>query len=130
MQHTIASANMMLKFSEYVADKDLYPNLKYLTVGDERVRESHKKWDGFIAPVDSEVWKWLTPPTDYGCRCDLEQTDEEASSEPPEGRPEKPFQNNPYFSGKLFAISAYEQNLDDAAREIAESNLKEFFNAA
>lgn len=127
IQHTIASANMALKWGEFQADKDLYPNLKYVTVGDERVRDSHKKWDGYIAPVDSSVWKWLTPPTDYGCRCDLVQTDEDPSKELPEGKPDKAFQNNPYFSGKIFTESAYEQNLNKEGRNNARSNFDEFY---
>jgi SPP1 gp7 family putative phage head morphogenesis protein len=50
-------------------DKEDLPLLQYITVGDERVRQSHAAWDGIIRPVDDPFWDTRMPKNDWGCRC-------------------------------------------------------------
>lgn len=122
---TVATANMAHKWQEFQDTKDLYPNLKYVTVGDKRVRDKHKKWDGFIAPIDHPIWKKLLPPNDWGCRCDVIPTDEsptkgyETFTDTIKGE----FANNGAISGKIFKQSAYELTLEDAFKKEAKINI-------
>lgn len=43
-----------------------FPYWQYLTVGDGKVRDSHRALDGLILPADSPFWDRLR---DHGCRC-------------------------------------------------------------
>lgn len=43
--------------------------LRYQTAGDDRVRSTHSKMDGFRAGIDARVWTVWLPPNGYNCRC-------------------------------------------------------------
>lgn len=85
-------------YQTYLEDVDIYPNLKYRTMKDEDVRQSHAENEGIVKPVNE--WKSL-PPYEHGCRCWLEQTTEE----PTVDRNLKgiKFHNNPVNSGDIFS---------------------------
>lgn len=95
-------------WQEYMRMKDIYPNLKYMTVKDNKVRESHQLLDGFIAPIDSNFWKVCYPPNGWRCRCYVVQTAEPASQEriAPNTLSEKDFpkefRGNVAISGQVF----------------------------
>lgn len=89
--HAIASSQMASNWVDYQDTKELIPNLTYRTAGDDRVREEHEALDGITRPVDDSFWDTNYPPNDWGCRCDVDQTEEEVSDisgislkEPPE----------------------------------------------
>lgn len=42
---------------------------KYVTVGDDRVRDSHVGFDGVQLPKDDDFWDTSTPPNGWACRC-------------------------------------------------------------
>ena len=69
------SAAMAIEWQKIEDNRDIFPNIKYLTVGDERVREAHKKLDGVCLPIDDDFWNLFFPPNGWGCRCYTEQTD-------------------------------------------------------
>lgn len=85
----------------------LYPNLRYDTAGDERVRQEHVILDGAVYPVDHPFWKLNFPPNGWRCRCKAIQTDEAIKPVPgwEEYKSERGFDNNPGDSGLLFAHS-------------------------
>lgn len=94
------SASAANHFYQFQKDSDIYPNLRYVTMQDPYVRESHAKNDGLIKPVNE--WT-IMPPLDYGCRCYLEQT-----TEPPtDGRTLSKYNTtiagNPALSGKIYS---------------------------
>lgn len=74
------SATMASKWQEFEADKEFLPKLRYDTVGDERVRASHRPLDGIVRPVDDPYWDTYYPPNGWNCRCDVSQLDEEVRS--------------------------------------------------
>lgn len=45
--------------------------IQFKTREDNRVRDKHKKYNNFAAPVSNPIWKHIYPPIkgDYGCRC-------------------------------------------------------------
>ena len=116
---TVATANMAGKWQDFQQNKDLYPNLRYDAINDERTRQKHKDWDGFIAPLNHPIWKTMYPPNDWGCRCDVIQTDEPVSKELPEANIKETFKNNAAISGKVFNDVPYAAGL--SAKEIKDS---------
>lgn len=122
---TVATANMAGKWQDFQRNKDLYPNLKYSTVGDGRVRPEHAAWDGIVKPINDPWWNNNLPPNDWGCRCNVVQTDEEETDTPTGGTQLKiEFANNPGVTGKIFSHSPYEAELTKEQIKEAKKNLK------
>lgn len=125
--HTVATANMAGKWKDFERNKDLYPNIKYVTAGDKRVRDKHAQWDGLVLPMEHSFWKKNLPPNDWGCRCDVFQTDEEVSKDIPSAAPKEGFDNNPAVSGEVFSEIPYEKGMSENTVKEAESLAKELF---
>lgn len=115
--HTIATGNMASKLEDFKENIDLYPNLKIVTVNDSRIRPEHKALDGIIKPFDDPFWKTHIPPFDWGCRCDVEQTDEDPTSGNPDFEIKDGFANNPVDSGKVFQSEAYTIDLTNVEKD-------------
>lgn len=56
--------------------KDRFPFIMYRTMRDERVRLSHRPWDGLVLPVDHKFWETHFPPNGWRCRCTAFAVDE------------------------------------------------------
>lgn len=65
--NAIASAQIANLWAQYNDDDWL----EFSTVGDDRVRDSHRKLDGIIQKKNSIFWRSHTPPLDWGCRCTI-----------------------------------------------------------
>lgn len=98
-----ASASSAENWQEYQKAKKVYPNLRYETVGDSKVRDEHAALDGAVYPIDHPFWDTWMPPNGWNCRCMTVLTDEEENQLAPEKDPPKGFANNPGKTGKLFA---------------------------
>lgn len=88
------SAQMAEKWQRLQETKDIFPNLKYRTVGDERVRDKHRALDGIIKPIDDNFWSRYYPPLDWRCRCDVVATAEKVTNEKEEDLPIPQFKGN------------------------------------
>lgn len=62
--------------------KDLYPNSIYKTVGDDKVRDSHRQLEGLVFSLDDPNIDALIPPNGWGDRCWNEPADEDAETVP------------------------------------------------
>lgn len=122
---TVANANMAQKWKEFERDVDLYPNIKLVSVGDGRVRPEHKVLDGTIRPFNDPFWNTHTPPLDWGCRCNIEQTDEEPTEIKGDVQMNIEFENNPGKTGAIFGGSAYEGKLMKEEKKEALNNVQE-----
>lgn len=127
-QQAVASANMAEKWQNFEADADVYPNLKYIAVNDKRTREQHKSWDGLILPLTHTFWDSHLPPNDHGCRCNVEQTDDEPSREVPNINVKKEFANNPAKTGKIFNGNAYEKGMTQKEINEVKKSTRNSFN--
>jgi len=116
---TVSSANMANKWKSFEANADLYPNIRYSTVGDGRVREEHAQWDGLVLPINHSFWNTHLPPNDWGCRCTVVQTDAPVTSGIPSGRVKKGFNTSAGKKGEVFTESPYEETLSKAERSKA-----------
>jgi SPP1 gp7 family putative phage head morphogenesis protein len=71
----VGQGQMARKWQGFQDNKDLFPNLKYNTAGDARVRPAHVLLNGTVKPIDDPFWDTYYPPVDWGCRCDVTNTD-------------------------------------------------------
>lgn len=67
----VASGQMAGTWQRAQDNKELMPLMKYVTVGDTRVRPEHVELDGVTRPVDDEFWNTYYPPNGWNCRCDV-----------------------------------------------------------
>lgn len=88
------AAQMAEKWERIVEDADLFPNLKYRSVGDSRVRPEHQKLNGIIKPINDPFWSKYYPPLDWRCRCDVVQTAEDSNDYKEEDLPAVKFKGN------------------------------------
>lgn len=75
------SAQMAKKWQNIVAEKELFPNLRYRTTGDARVRDEHASLNGVIKPINDPFWGLHYPPNGWRCRCDVVQTAEKPTDD-------------------------------------------------
>lgn len=124
---TVANAQSAAKWQDFQNNTDLYPNLKYITVGDGRVRPEHEVLEGTIKPLDDPLWDAWYPPNDWGCRCSVEQTDEEVTGTVKGGEQLKlEFDNNPGKTGQIFGDSSYKDNLTEKEQEAVQKEVEKW----
>lgn len=103
-------------------NKKRYPNLKYRTQEDDRVRDEHRALEGLIVPIDHPFWQSYYPPNGWRCRCFVEQTKENADlSIIPETVPDvkEEFRINTGISGQVFKEGEnYFALVKDAGKEL------------
>jgi hypothetical protein len=94
------------------------PMLRYQTVGDSRVRDSHKLLDGVTRNIRDSFWATHYPPNGWGCRCEAVQVssaEHETYQVPKVGIP-KPFNTNLAQNGIIFPdASPYYSGITDEA---------------
>lgn len=78
------SGNSARDHLQFIAEIKLFPNVKFKTAGDKRVRDSHKALEGIIVAINSDFYKKYMTPLDYRCRCRWVQTAERVSKDIPE----------------------------------------------
>lgn len=102
------------RWTDYTRSAKAMPYLRYSTVGDSLVRDSHAALDGTVKRIDDNFWDNYYPPNGWRCRCTTTQTGN--SRETPDGAivyPEVPAlwktnlakqglmfpKNHPYYDG-------------------------------
>lgn len=66
----MAAADMAAKWQGWWTDEDRDRYLlQYRTVGDERVRRSHRLMHNVTLPITSRFWDSYFPPNGWNCRC-------------------------------------------------------------
>ncbi|WP_281752544.1 phage minor head protein [Neptunitalea chrysea] len=112
------AAQMAEKWERLQESKHLFPNLKYQTVGDDRVRADHERLDGIIKPIDDSFWSKYYPPLDWRCRCDVVATAEPINQYKEEDLPPVQFKGNvgkdkEIFTrkGNFFKLAAGKENV-------------------
>lgn len=118
----LATSAMAKKWQGFADNSQLYPNLQYRAVMDNRTRDEHAKINGLILPLNHPFWQTNYPPNGYGCRCSVVQTDKPSAEKVPNSVADKGFDFNPGIEKRLFAESAgyykapNKKAVDDIAR--------------
>jgi hypothetical protein len=112
-------------WQQFQADKDIYPNLKWRTMEDNLVRQSHAELDGIVMPVDD--WT-IAPPIAERCRCRLEQTTDPATHGSGIDRKtvDPKFRNNTGIDGQVWTNeNSYQQSIAKPYKSTVNNNLNE-----
>lgn len=81
--------------------RDIFTHWKYLTVGDHRVRDTHRALNNLVLPQGHPFWRTHFPPWEFGCRCQVVGlTEEEAEEELAEDR-KRPEEERTVLEGPL-----------------------------
>lgn len=91
-----------------------FPYLRYVTVGDSRVRAEHAAWHGVIRPIDDAFWETHYPPCGWNCRCTavpvsktmIERKDWQVTDDPPS------FPKAEYVNPRSGEVSRIERGID------------------
>lgn len=95
----LSQASSARQWNDIKANEETFPLLKYITIGDQRVRQQHKDLDEVVFPVNDKFWNEYFPPNDWNCRCTTEQLEE---GEEPTTDPKRAFDPIP----DLFKMNA------------------------
>jgi SPP1 gp7 family putative phage head morphogenesis protein len=134
-QNTVISQSQNArKWMKYDEQKSLFPYLKYVTVGDERVRVSHKSLNGLVARVNDPIWNRIMPQNEWACRCTVIQLHEAevTSKAEKEAKTQKlfeEFKKNPEFDynpGKVDYIFDEKQGYFKVPRNFKDDLKKNF----
>jgi SPP1 gp7 family putative phage head morphogenesis protein len=68
-----ASSRMAAEWMRIEDSKDVLPLLQYKTVGDGRVRPTHRQLDNIIRRADDNFWNEYFVPNGWNCRCTVIQ---------------------------------------------------------
>ncbi|KAA6329798.1 hypothetical protein EZS27_021433 [termite gut metagenome] len=68
-EFTVASSQMAAKWEDFQDERDGRYLLQVRTVGDDKVRETHRKMNGITLPASSRFYVLYYPPNGWGCRC-------------------------------------------------------------
>lgn len=71
-----AQAQAAGRWRQIEKNKARFPYLRYVTVGDHRVRPAHAAWHNLVLRADDPWWKTHFPPNGFNCRCRVVQIDE------------------------------------------------------
>lgn len=125
---TVESARAGRRWIKIWADRDLFPMLEYVTVGDSRVRDTHKVLDGVIRPVEDAFWNTYYPPWSWRCRCTTKKLEEGDITTIVNKIVQLPkikkfFQNNVGKTGKIFnGFHPYFKQVPDEYKELSKDN--------
>lgn len=127
LQATTATAQAAEAWAHFERRAYLYPNLRYDTSGDERVRESHRGLDGVVRSINDPFWDTYYPPNGWNCRCVVVQTDDpvtpdrDADFTPPKG-----FRGNAGKTGVTFSEDHPYFNVANLDKRSLEQQAKTF----
>jgi SPP1 gp7 family putative phage head morphogenesis protein len=96
------SAQASRQWKGFEKNQDLFPNLKYMTIADDKVRLDHEKLHGVIKAVNDPFWDTHYPPNGWRCRCYVKPTTETESGDVPAIKVEESFNHNVGKTNELF----------------------------
>lgn len=99
-----ANAQMARSWND-IAANDTTTSITIRTAGDERVRDTHARYEGFTALKSDPIWRSFWPPFDWACRCIAEEGNADPSGAVDIKEIPKLFLNNSGISGVAFDTS-------------------------
>lgn len=104
--------------------RDVFPYWQYASMGDGKVRDTHRALDGIVLPADSTFWQEHYPPWEFGCRCVVIPLDEEDVAEIRDAEADKPITDRSVLEGRML------DELEQSNRLVRGSGVNEIYNVA
>lgn len=105
----ILRAHQAADWQEFVRNKDIFPNLRWLMTTSPDPEDTHKHYwmTGLTLPVDDPFWNKHYPGDHWNCKCSLESTDAPVHrpADIPEEKPAPGLDENPGKEGHIFTQS-------------------------
>ena len=112
----VRSARMAEKWKGFEAVKHLYPNLEFIESTAANRRPEHLQWVGTILPIEH------TPPVDWGCECDIRNTDKDVTGVPDADVEVDPvFANNPAETAEFINLKEHPYVKDVTDEDVIKS---------
>lgn len=87
--------------------KDFFPCWRYIGSTAMNPRDSHAKYAGHVYRKDDPIWHKIFPPSDFGCKCSVENCDEPPEKSPARVElPDSGFHFDPAHAFEDFDLSA------------------------
>lgn len=102
----ISQSQNARKWIKYESEAEILPMLQYVTVGDQRVRQSHRDLDGLTAPVNDPIWNRIMPQNGWNCRCTVIQRTQTRASTKSEKRSKTREMEKDFKKDDLFDYNA------------------------
>lgn len=102
----ILRAQNAAEWKMFEAEKDVYPNLEWIQSTSPDPGADHMIFWGTIRPVDDPFWSEHKPGDRWNCKCELRQTDKNATALPvSDGKsdPMRGLESNPAKAEELFS---------------------------
>lgn len=94
--------------------KERFPCWRYVGTTSMTPRDSHARYVGHVYSKDDPIWHTIFPPSDFNCKCSVEDCDAPAEPAPKEVRPaESGFSFDPAHAFEEFDLGCVK---DDSAR--------------
>lgn len=125
------SAFMAGKWRRFYDNREDRPYLEYVAILDGSTRDSHRRLNGFIAPVNAAAWNRIFPPNGYNCRCRVRAlTEKQAAARNkdikiPSDFPDSGFSGNP---GKFSDVENVRRLRSKAAKAKDLKSFRSFIN--
>lgn len=106
----VLRAHQAADWIQFEEEKDVLPNLEWMSSTSANPGADHQIYWGVILPVEHSFWDIHRPGDRWNCKCSLHSTDKPATdgSIPPAGTGEKPspgLDNNPGKDARIFSSS-------------------------
>ena len=102
----VRRAHQAADWQRFEAEKDVMPNLEWVQSTSPNPGADHMVYWGTVRPVDDGFWDEHRPGDRWNCKCELRQTDRDATVPPMGSRKDNPqdgLENNPGKDGSLFS---------------------------
>ncbi len=104
----VARAHQAADWQQFLREKDILPNLKWMPSTSVRPGADHVAYWGTVRPVDDGFWNEHRPGDRWNCKCSLSSTDEPVTSVPSGGPssangPQRGLSSNPGSSLEIFS---------------------------
>lgn len=103
----IIRAHQAADWQEFVRNKDIFPNLRWLMTTSPEPEDTHKHYwmTGLTLPIDDPFWNKHYPGDRWNCKCSLEATADPIvrPADIKEEKPQRGLDTNPGKTGELFS---------------------------
>ncbi|MEA5461565.1 hypothetical protein VB796_21035 [Arcicella sp. LKC2W] len=104
----LSVAQSARQWKDFEKTKHLFPNIIYRKTTSAKPDKGHLAYVGIIRAMDDPFWNEHTPPIRWGCKCSIDNTDEEETDIPNDidliDPVEPSLNNNAGKTGELFNI--------------------------